>query len=92
MPNTKSAAKQVRVTASNRERNKAARSRVKTSLHRATKAISEQAPKEARSEVMSAVSALDKASEKGIIHPNKAARQKSRLMKKLNQVPPAKGK
>jgi len=92
LPNTKSATKQVRVTASNRERNKAARSRVKTSLHRAAKAINEQTPEEARSEAISAVSALDKAAEKGIMHPNKAARQKSRLMKKLGKAQPAKGK
>jgi len=29
---------------------------------------------------------LDKAAQKGIIHKNKAARSKSRLMKKLNQA------
>ena len=31
-----------------------------------------------------AISALDKAAEKGIIHPNNAARRKSRLMTKVN--------
>jgi small subunit ribosomal protein S20 len=33
-----------------------------------------------------AVSALDKAAQKGIIHKNKAARSKSRLLKQLNQA------
>jgi small subunit ribosomal protein S20 len=36
--------------------------------------------------VVDAVSALDKAAEKRIIHANNAARRKSRLMKKLNQA------
>jgi small subunit ribosomal protein S20 len=33
-----------------------------------------------------AVSALDKAAEKGVIHKNNAARRKSRLMKHLAQL------
>jgi hypothetical protein len=36
--------------------------------------------------VVTAISSLDKAAEKGIIHPNNAARRKSRLMKKLNEA------
>ena len=34
--------------------------------------------------VISAISALDKAVSKGILHKNNAARKKSRLMKKFN--------
>ena len=41
---------------------------------------------EAQSAVTTAVSSLDKAAQKGVIHPNNAARRKSRLMKKLNQA------
>ena len=37
-------------------------------------------PKEA---ILKAISALDKAAEKGVIHKNNAARRKGRLMKKL---------
>jgi ribosomal protein S20 len=40
----------------------------------------------AQEAVMVAVTSLDKAAEKGIIHPNNAARRKSRLMKKFNQL------
>ncbi len=36
--------------------------------------------------VLSAISTLDKAAEKGILHPNNTARRKSRLMKKLNDA------
>ena len=35
--------------------------------------------------VRQAISALDRAAKKGVIHPNNAARRKSRLMKKLNR-------
>jgi small subunit ribosomal protein S20 len=37
----------------------------------------------AREATMQAVSALDKAAQKGILHKNNAARRKSRLMKRL---------
>jgi hypothetical protein len=35
---------------------------------------------------VAAISALDKAAEKGVIHPKNAARRKSRLLKKLNEA------
>jgi small subunit ribosomal protein S20 len=41
---------------------------------------------EAREAVRQAVSALDKAAGKGIIHKNNAARRKARLMRQLNQI------
>jgi small subunit ribosomal protein S20 len=41
---------------------------------------------EAREAVRVAVSALDKAAKKGIIHKNNAARRKSRLVQQLNQI------
>lgn len=85
MPNTKSAIKQVRVTEKRRLRNKSYRSLCKTSVTKAEKLIFSGEGEEAQKAVVAAISALDKASEKGIIHSNNAARRKSRLMKKLNQ-------
>jgi len=41
---------------------------------------------EAREAVQVAVGVLDKAAAKGIIHKNNAARRKSRLMQRLNQI------
>jgi small subunit ribosomal protein S20 len=41
---------------------------------------------EAREAVKEAQAALDKAAQKGVIHKNKAARRKSRLMEQLNQL------
>ncbi len=37
---------------------------------------------------VAAVSALDRAASKGVLHSNNAARRKSRLMKRLNAVEP----
>ena len=42
--------------------------------------------KEAEGGVKAAIRSLDEAAEKGVVHPNNAARRKSRLMKKLNQA------
>ncbi len=43
---------------------------------------------EASSQVISqAISALDRAVRKGVLHPNSAARRKSRLMAKVNAIP-----
>lgn len=67
-------------------RNKSIRSFVKTCLTKAERLIATQELDAAREAVVQAVSALDKAAQKGVIHPNNAARRKSRLMKKLNQA------
>ena len=43
-------------------------------------------PEEARTATMAAISALDKAAEKGVIHKNNAARRKGRLMRRLAKM------
>ena len=65
-----------------RERNRAYRSKIKTYIKKAEEAI--EKGEGAEEAVREAISLLDKAVSKGIIHPNKAARKKSSLMKKLN--------
>jgi len=84
LPQIKSAQKQVRVTAKRRLRNKAARSLAKTNISKAEKLIFSGELESAEQAVVAAISALDKAAEKGIIHANNAARRKSRLLRKLN--------
>jgi len=69
-----------------RLRNKSVRTFVKTCTAKADSLIDEKEAVAAREAVTAAVSALDKAAKKGVIHRNKAARHKSRLMKKLNQA------
>lgn len=82
MANTKSAKKRIRSNARKHERNTTYRSRVKTMVKKAEQAIFSGSPDEAT--IREAISTLDKAAVKGIIHKNNAARRKSRLMKKLN--------
>jgi small subunit ribosomal protein S20 len=83
---SKSAQKQARVAERRHQRNKSARSQVKTDITRAEKLIFSGELEAAREAVVTAVASLDKAAEKGIIHSNNAARRKSRLMKKLNEA------
>jgi small subunit ribosomal protein S20 len=84
LPNTKSAKKALRVSERRRDYNKPVKSQVKTYVKRAEQLISSNELESAREAVKRATAALDKAAQKGVIHPNNAARRKSRLMKKLN--------
>ena len=86
MPATRSAQKQVRVAERRRLRNKSVRSRCKTDITKAERLIFSGELELAQQAVIVAISSLDKAAEKGVIHPNNAARRKSRLMKKLNEA------
>jgi len=83
---TKSAIKQIRSSARKQERNRAIRSRARTYIKKVNRFIAEGKLEEAAAVAIQAVSALDKAAEKGVIHKNNAARRKSRLMKRLNQA------
>jgi small subunit ribosomal protein S20 len=83
---SKSAQKQVRVAERRRLRNKSLRSLCKTNITKAERLIFSGELEAAREAVAAAINALDKAAEKGVIHPNNAARRKSRLMKKLNEA------
>ncbi|MGB2814495.1 MAG: 30S ribosomal protein S20 [Dehalococcoidales bacterium] len=82
MPNSKEARNSER----RQMRNRAVRSRAKTFITRAEKLVFTGEMESAQAAVAESISALDRAAEKGIIHPNNAARRKSRLMKKLNQA------
>jgi len=86
LPVIKSAQKQVRVTERRRLRNKSMRSLCKTNITKAEKLILANELESAEKAVVTAISSLDKAAEKGIIHPNNAARRKARLMAKLNKA------
>ena len=78
MPNIKSAKKRVLVAKVRNDRNKSAKTELKTVLKKA------RAEGAAADAVKTADIALDKAAGKGYIHKNKAARLKSRLAKKVN--------
>ena len=81
MANTASAQKRIRSNARKAKHNQVRRSRVRSSVRAAREGLTD--PAEARKAVMAAVSELDRAASKGVIHKNNAARRKGRLMKKL---------
>ena len=62
------------------------RGRARTADKKARHLIEEGRLEEARDAVQLAQAALDKAAQKGVIHKNKAARRKSRLMEQLNEL------
>jgi small subunit ribosomal protein S20 len=82
MANTKSAIKRMRQSEKRRLRNRAVRSKVRTTLKTARSAVATKA-QTAQTSVSDAVRALDKAVAKGVLHGNTAARKKSRLVKQL---------
>lgn len=78
----KSAIKRAEISERNRQRNVAAKSEIKTRVKRVKEALAsgEDATKTVE-HLKTAISKLDRAARKGIIHPNAAARRKSRLVK-----------
>lgn len=81
MANIKSQKKRILTNAKAAERNKAARSELKSRMKKAHTGIGEEHSDE---NVQAAIKNIDVAARKGIIHKNAAARKKSRLMKKVN--------
>lgn len=85
MANTRSAEKMIRVAERRRLRNRTVKSAVRTFVRKAERGIV-AAAEDTQDLVVQAISKLDKAASKGVLHPRNAARRKSRLMKKLNQA------
>ncbi len=84
MPNNAAAEKRMRQEQKRRLHNRSIKSLVKTQITKARQAIAVGADTDAEAAVRAAVSELDRAAKKGVIHRNNAARRKSRLMKQLN--------
>ena len=80
MPQIKSAIKRVSTSAASRDKNAAEMSKLRTAVKKfkAAQAAGADNASELHKE---AVRALDKAASKGLIHKNKASRDKSRLAK-----------
>lgn len=86
MANIKSAIKRNKQNEKRRLRNRVYRGRARTSVKKARLAMAEQNLDDARQATLEAISALDKAAEKGVLHKNNAARRKSRLMQRLAEL------
>ena len=84
MSASKSSNKIARTAERKRLRNRLVRSTVKTYIVKA-KGSTDAGEESAYQKTILAMSSIDKAVSKGIIHRNKGARFKSRLMKKLNK-------
>lgn len=86
MANIKSQIKRNRQNEKRRVRNRVFRGSARTALRKAHLAIENGDKGTAEEAALIATKALDKAASKGIIHKNKAARQKSRLMQQLHAM------
>ena len=81
MANIKSQIKRNRQNEKRRLRNRDFRGAARTAIKGAN--VSLESKQDAQASVISAISALDKAAQKGAIHPRNASRRKGRLMKHL---------
>jgi small subunit ribosomal protein S20 len=86
LANTKSAKKAIGVQQRQKERNKPIVSSTRTAVTKARSLILQKDLEAAKAAVKQATQELDRAAQKGVIHPNNAARRKSRLVKQLNDA------
>jgi small subunit ribosomal protein S20 len=86
LPTTDSAKKRQRQVGKRRLRNRLYRTRARTYVKRTSRFIEEGRLDEAAAAAELAVSALDKAAQKGVIHRRNADRRKSRLLKRLGRA------
>jgi small subunit ribosomal protein S20 len=84
--NHASALKAHRQNVKRRQRNRVHRSRLRSSLKAIHKALAAGNVEEVKQSLGSTTSVVDKMASKGIIHPNAAARYKSRLVKRLSAL------
>ena len=86
MPNIKSAAKRVKVSATKKLQNQMIRSQMQTSVKKFNAAISEGNVELAKTLLPVASSQIDEAAKKNVIHKNAANRKKSQIAKALSQL------
>lgn len=86
MANIKSSAKRARQNLKQRTNNRYFSTTARTYVKKARLQLEGKELDNAAETVQEAIKALDKAAQKGTIHPNNAARRKSRLVKALNKA------
>jgi small subunit ribosomal protein S20 len=84
MPHHKSAKKRVGTNEKARVANLAVKSRVRSALKKVREAKNQ---KDGGARLLGAISILDRAAQKGVIHPTTASRNKSRLTLFVNKLP-----
>lgn len=86
MPNIKSAKKRVRSNGKKEKVNTLITSSMKTAIKNFVKAVKAGDVEDASKKLNIAIQRVDKATKNGLVHKNKAARVKSRLMKLKNAM------
>jgi small subunit ribosomal protein S20 len=86
MPNRPSSKKRLRQNLARRDRNRAAKSAVRSQVKKVRSAVASGDLEAGQTEFHLAVKKLDKAASKRLIHPNLAARTKSRLSAALKRL------
>lgn len=89
MANKKASKKDLRQSARRRQRTLSAKSALKTFVKKVRTQAEGTDAEATQNALKQAISALDKAAERGIIHKNQAARRKSRIAKVANAKPEA---
>lgn len=86
MANIKSAKKRILVNETKALRNKAIKSKVKTSIKKVDAAVAAGDKDLAKTSLLAAISEINKATSKGVYHKNTASRKVSRLSKAVNTL------
>jgi small subunit ribosomal protein S20 len=86
MPNIQSAKKRLKQSLVRREKNRSTKRALATQYKKVVAAVSEGDATKAETELRTAAKKLDKAAAKKVIHPNAAARTKSRLSSKVKKL------
>ena len=86
MANMKNAKKKIKVIAKETERNNNYSASMKTACKNVEKAVNAKDKEKAADNLKVAIKKIDKAKSAGVITNNKAARNKSRLTKKVNAM------
>nr|DAJ03015.1 MAG TPA: Ribosomal protein S20 [Caudoviricetes sp.] len=86
LANIKSAKKRILVNETKAARNKAIRSKVRTSIKKVEAAITAGDKAAAQAQLLSTITDIDKAATKGVYHKNNASRKVSRITKAVNAM------
>ena len=86
MANIKSQKKRIKTNEKARQRNRAYKAELKTTVRRVREAVEANDAEQAQAAARKACKLLDKAAAKGIIHKNQAANRKSGVMNLVNKL------
>lgn len=84
MPQTKSAKKRLKQNEKKAARNRQIRNQVKNSIKKIIELINQGNMEEAQNKLPETMKIIDSAWAKGVLHKNKASREKAKIMRKIN--------